>query len=687
MTTRHIQGATYEQNNVDVVRAEASTTLDKGTGSVDVVAAATVTLPIDVNVGHVIAINGAGGAATIVSGDPADQPIFGATSVPDGTSAEVEYVETLAGNAWIVRGGGGGGIGTGELLVANIAAVEALVDSGLPNGVYARPLTVDQPFELDKTGTATADGITILNTVSSNGGVSAGRWLRIETFNKKWALLYLSIADGGQGGVYIDPFAGDDEAVGSSGAPLQTCAEACRRLHQAQAGRNYQFIIAETDPAYAGVPATDRWRPSFILEANHEDTKPTTGITQVSNATLIAGRRVIVATSTMSGAGYVRTTGGVQATVVDATLGTAGITANLGKMMVILTDATAANVGATAWIGAGPTQDATLAANTARISEFVRTDGTSATAMAAGATYQIVDPTKFAPSLIQLPSSGRFTIQNLWFTTPAAVAPADQEITTLRNLTLDITNCKWSRPFDISLATIVVQSCAFTDTSGAGTAAILPLTVFAFSNAAFNNTLFFNLNAQAVQWARVSLGGMYLERSNFQTAAATSTVAFGGGNTTGVGSIGCQVAITAPLGIYNWPVGAAAGLRIKDGSIVKASADIHGTGAAGGAGGICVLCEGGNSVLEVLSSVVPTIGTGQGGTTVATDQINIANDNGNNAPGGKIACYVPTPLVAGAQVITAAAFQTWTQWNTAGTFNRNAFNPATGGRVTNTVAA
>ncbi len=679
--------------------SDENTSIAPHTTSVQALADIVVTLPNTHQVGQKHAIDASGGSITLITAD--GTPILNGTLFPQGTRGEVEFCFLTAPNfpggtfAWISLGAGGGGLGTGEILVPKIIDVHNLVDTSLPNHIYARPVdSVDQPFELVKDSTALADGITIVNALSTGAGPSGpaalpGRWLRNETSSKRWSLLYLSVANGGLGGVFIDPFGGDDENLGApdvAGARLKTLAEACRRLHQAQAGRNYQFVIHDTSPTLDGVPATDRWRPSFVLESNMEDVNPATGIEQTFNATLIgsdASQRVYVTLSTMTGAGYVKTAAGVQARVTDAGLGNAGITTNLGKMMIIISDpVTPANNGSWAFIGTGPAQDPALAANTMRVSQFVRPDTTEATAMAAGTTYKIVDPVRFAPSMLQFENFGRYVTRNLLFT-PVATPPSDQMNFSIRLTSIVSFQCKWQRNYDMSITASAVTGCAFTDAAGDGSSLTQGLwTENIFTANALINCLVLNVNMQHVNGSHVQLNNSYLEKSQFQTAAPTPFVSYGAvAVPSGARGAFVVVAGAGGLGIYNWPATAAAAFRIHSGGRAKVNGNIH--GGSSNPAQVCVLSEAGASEIKIADGLTPTIGTGAGGSGVGSDTLSVDQVNIANPPaGGKVAAYQsPSPLVAGVVTVTAASFRLWADWTNAATFNRQAFNPASGGRI------
>ena len=101
--------------------------------------------------------------------------------------------------------------------VANLAAFASVDDTRIPDGSGKFVRTLLDTFHLDKTSTATVDGITVVATMSGTG-----RWVRDLQPNATW---------GSQGTFYVDPVTGSDENTGLTNlVPLATFAEARRRL-------------------------------------------------------------------------------------------------------------------------------------------------------------------------------------------------------------------------------------------------------------------------------------------------------------------------------------------------------------------------------------------------------------------------------------------------------------------------
>jgi hypothetical protein len=121
-----------------------------------------------------------------------------------------------------------------EIIVPNLAGVHALIDRRLSDGTVAFALSVQRPYRLDKTSTATADGITVLETF--NG---IGRWVAVHIPQPKWTA---------QQTWRINADTGDDEGDGTT-TPLRTAAELKRRygVHGTMAPGGITDVLIETD--------------------------------------------------------------------------------------------------------------------------------------------------------------------------------------------------------------------------------------------------------------------------------------------------------------------------------------------------------------------------------------------------------------------------------------------------------
>ncbi len=108
--------------------------------------------------------------------------------------------------------------GSGEGLVANVAALTSIITSNEVDGAEREVSTLLQLFKLDKSSAATVDNITVAATDSG-----VGRWLRIQSSVPKWT---------NQQTWGVDTGVGNDENSGadSVGNRLKTVSEIARRL-------------------------------------------------------------------------------------------------------------------------------------------------------------------------------------------------------------------------------------------------------------------------------------------------------------------------------------------------------------------------------------------------------------------------------------------------------------------------
>lgn len=192
--------------------------------------------------------------------------------------------------------------------------------------------TVLRPYQLDKTSSATVDGISVVATASG-----VGRWLAIFISVPHWST---------QLNWEVDSVLGNDENSGIFGAsaPLKTAREFCRRVRTCNAGTVYTVNIAAT-----GLPTTDTLRFNPIVNGDGAGTAIVIFkgiITNAVSSAFSASAATVAATST-------------QANVTDPLNPWA---ANLGKLITMTSGA--AN-GAVAQILAD------LGANTARVTNWV----------------------------------------------------------------------------------------------------------------------------------------------------------------------------------------------------------------------------------------------------------------------------------------------------------------------------
>lgn len=136
-----VKGAAYTGNQAVGEVVDEDITLSPGVSFVNVTGnSPTITLQPQPRIADRVRVACNGGSATVSGGTFS---IIGGTSVSDGSEATFEFVE---GDAWIATNSGGGGIGVGEILVANLTALTALDSASLPNGIKGFPATIKQPY-------------------------------------------------------------------------------------------------------------------------------------------------------------------------------------------------------------------------------------------------------------------------------------------------------------------------------------------------------------------------------------------------------------------------------------------------------------------------------------------------------------------------------------------------------------
>jgi len=128
------------------------------------------------------------------------------------------------------------GAGGTMLTVTNIAALAAVDEAPLTNGVSVSMLSLMCQWQLDKTATDAPDGITIIATLSGTG-----RWFRIPGGSVVWRKQLTWKID-------QHPGVGKDENVGSLASPLATWDE-FRRRHGAVLGSGVTVTVTLDGPA------------------------------------------------------------------------------------------------------------------------------------------------------------------------------------------------------------------------------------------------------------------------------------------------------------------------------------------------------------------------------------------------------------------------------------------------------
>jgi len=536
-----------------------------------------------------------------------------------------------------------GSVGSGSLEVPDLASLLAVIDTLESDQTAHLVTSLRQSFELDKASTAVADGIAVLNTWSSMGGALPGRWLRLLSPEPHWA---------NQISWWVDSVAGNDENVGDAdvaGRRLKTVAEVGRRLMVAKAGKNYQVNVV------SDLPANDRFRMTFVVDPTNLEDVTASGAEQIFNLVL-NGRRTVIASSALTGAGYVPSAANTQATMTDAAF-PGGVAAHIGDMVVLTSGP---NAGAIGWIGKD------LGAGVARMTDFISPSNALVGAQAAGTTYDLVSLTKWNGSLIQIGSSqGRYQWNNFDFPAPPA-PPADQQNIAIRNCNFTFRACRFARVIALDFgASYTVGASAFVFPA-AGGAGVGGTTVQAFlGSPAFTllDNLFLNTDLRILFGVTVAqLQSNYIEHGVFQTRTNTPLPTYGAllaaAGTIGPGRI---VIVGNGLGVYDSPPGVGSwGCLIADDAVVRvgAGANIRGDGAETG------VVVRSSSKLLVATGVVPTI-------------VGTTNDLlFENAP----AAMPPLDASAGLVLPALAPLTTWAQW-AAAPFSGNVVSYKTGSAI------
>jgi len=267
--------------------------------------------------------------------------------------SEARLEGSIEGSAWVplsaIAGGG---------VVADLAALSAIDDAAVANGIAMTVATLHDDFDLDKASTETVDGITVVPTASG-----AGRWLRKGLTSGRWL---------GQRDFHINADVGDDENDGSDGNQLKTFAEYTRRIG---GGR--------PTPKYPAEPRifieTDLTEYEFVING------------QYSESALFQGTRTVVATGTITANQDWDAATSQEGTITDSALPVSWTDSDLVGKMIVLT--TGANAGAIAWIAKD------LGSKTTRHSPFVDALAWSPAAVTVGDEYEVVTLTKLNGSL------------------------------------------------------------------------------------------------------------------------------------------------------------------------------------------------------------------------------------------------------------------------------------------------
>ena len=216
------------------------------------------------------------------------------------------------------NGNGGDGARCGnQLIVPTLAALAALDLTDCPDGTHVYVQTLEQFFVLERTSTATPDGITIV--AAQQGG---GNLLRIIAHTPRWTL---------QRTWFVHALLGNDENDGATAAtPVRTGAEIVRRLPYIDFADYLINLLSATDDGNFD------FNPKFTGNAGVATVTPNAAtITIRGQRTLTSIGVVTAATATSPG------------TNAQATVTGAGITAALIGQLITLTSGVLAGFQAT----------------------------------------------------------------------------------------------------------------------------------------------------------------------------------------------------------------------------------------------------------------------------------------------------------------------------------------------------
>lgn len=453
------------------------------------------------------------------------------------------------------RGGGVSLVDSGPDVIVTIQPSFQLADSlstlsdenatALPDGSTRFVDTLQANFVLDKTSTATVDGITVLAT-----NTPAGRWLRVLAPSPTWTA---------QLTWYVDPATGNDENSGASAlAPLKTLKEVTRRLRVWNASGGYVVNVL------GDVPSTDAWVPSGSLSS---DTPITTG-----QICVVKGQRsTLLASATTSASTASNPATNTQTTLIDTAV--ADFTPYIGKMVV-----TAA--GTVSFVLAAPS------ANVATMSEWYTPDaslgqGTAAAAPGSGVAYTIVDFTSFAPLINPIGApNGRWGFQNL-------LVPSTSAGLQIRGETMVFATCRVEKAPS-------VQNLGFPK-------GLMHQVCMKFAAA-------FSVNAGEMLFAGSALIGCTPQTQSLATLRFIDTTGMGTqikdtgrSNTAHTG--GALLWFSGKCGLFQWTLAQGAAVDLNRGARCVVVGDLYGSSTLGPDG--VAVTEG--SQMQILSTKTPTI--------------------------------------------------------------------------------
>lgn len=610
-----------------------------------------ITLPNNPKVGQTVSVNAIGADVLVfggcfeicgVSPDPDDddddeEEEQGSITVAACTSAEFVFTSGDSGGKcgcgegqWLYRLGATSSqsFGQGTIILPTLADVAAFDDEDIVAGTELLPLDLGQSFVFDPTSTLAANGISILNTPSSDGGALPGRYLRQLSHVPRWTK---------QATWFVDPTNGLDTNDGATAATaLQTMRELTRRLQ-------YVTFQTYTVNLLGDIPSSDNFdlNPKYDGEGS---SGPAASLTVPFN---ILGQAAVETSGTV-----VAATGSTPATNTQASLTASFALGTLVGRLVRVT--TGALAGSQAWILADLGASVRLSNWFNPTTQAVPAVGV---APAPGDTVQVVRLTEINLTL-RFPGVPFRLVQN-W--TNVRFTPTSQIV--IEDLNITFTSA------DINTNTFSFP--AGTPPRGMRDNALAVFVGSLLRPANNRNVLVFDLRARflgsALLNSDISLFNTgHLEFSNtvVQSGQVRSGVNPGNSPAGDTSPCGASTGIfqsTYGLAIFDAPLDAFLAAR---NSLVTLDAPLYGSGNANY--GVHVR-DGSNFMIR--DGITPTI-------TGILAQVRIDNPSG----GIGIAASIVTPMVAGAVPITAAPFATWADWNGA-PFTRFAFNPATGSRI------
>lgn len=535
--------------------------------------------------------------------------------------------------------------------VANIAALEAIVTTGLPNGSQVTVATVLQPYTLDVGSTATADGITVVTPTTG-----PGRWIRSPVIVGEWAL---------QTTWFVDTAAGNDENDGSSsatpGAPgvgaLKTIAEVCRRCvgvymppALAVAPNTVPGIVVNVNGAVAATDTLD-WNPHILDQSGAAIATP------IPNNTFVTWKGTLPAPTVMGVAGGT-TAGTTPATNTQAILGGAiAAGATVGQIVQMTS-------GLFSGYQARILKD--LGGGDARVGNWFLPgtapysgNGTYAAVGAGpapGDSYEVLPLVPFAGAMRTIGNPSRWVQvpQNLLFTAAAVLVDEDASV---RMLTCSV-QCPLS-------AQTAVGPGFGADLRFFGCAVMPPdhAIVMFDRRIRFVGSELINATLVGQNTGRVEIFNAVIQggANGGGIHAGRGYVGFGGDTSQNGGQVAI-FASTYGLGVFDTPA-PGAGITSDGNALgsfrngtVSVDAPLYGSGNNVGTN-----CDEGGTIV-IRSTVTPTL--------TGTTELEQAGDGGTSIPA----------LTAGAAVPAASALATWANW-AAAPFSRNVLSYKNGSKI------